>query len=40
MNFIQTSILMMLLSISSFFISCTQNDLIIEADTCVEDNLR
>ena len=28
----------MLLSISSFFISCTQNDLIIEADTCVEDN--
>ncbi len=38
MNFIQTSILMMLLSISSFFISCTQNDLIIEEDTCVEDN--
>ena len=36
MNFIQTSILMMLLSISSFFISCTQNDLIIEEDTCVE----
>ncbi len=38
MNFKQTSILLILLLTSSFFISCTQNDPIAEEDTCVGDN--